>query len=103
TLAGCGHARSASAAGIDIAGMLSIGTAPEAIAYHGFVVASARKNAARLSATLSRPLVEGCVPSLLLKSEHAHVRPSERGVSPSAHRYGPHDSHGASTGPTLGS
>ena len=34
----------------------------------------------------SRPLAEGCVPSLELKSAQAQVRPSDRGVRPSAHR-----------------
>src|SRR5262245_58401632 len=69
------------------------------IVYHGAVVTSRRTNASRLSATFSRPVADGCVPSLAFNSLHAHVRPSERGFSPSAHRYGPHESHGATTGP----
>jgi len=73
------------------------------VAYHGAVAASRRTNASRLSATFCRPVVEGCVPSLGFSSLHAHVSPSERGVSPSAHRYGPHDSHGATTGPFAAS
>src|SRR6185503_18957394 len=73
------------------------------IVYHGAVAASRRTNASRLSATFARPVVDGWVPSLELSSLHAHVRPSERGFKPSAQRYGPHDSHGATTGPFAGS
>src|SRR2546422_8335735 len=70
--------------------------------YHGLVVSSARKNLSRLSATSSRPLVEGWVPSVW-KSSQCHLRLSLRPTSPSAQRYGPHDSQGASTGPAFGS
>src|ERR1041385_553504 len=73
------------------------------IVYHGAVAASRRTNASRLSATFARPVADGWVPSLELSSLHAHVRPSERGFKPSAQRYGPHDSHGATTGPFAGS
>src|SRR5262245_198417 len=71
-------------------------------ANHGRLVGSRWKNASRLSATVFRPLVEGCVPSLW-KSAQCQTRPSPRGTSPSAHRYGPHESHGDSTGPEAGS
>ena len=40
---------------------------------------------AQACATFDWPAADGCVPSLE-KSEHAHVSPSERAASPSAHR-----------------
>jgi len=74
-----------------------------AIVYHGAVATSRRTNASRLSATFCRPVADGCVPSAGFSSLHAHVSPSERGFSPSAQSYGPHDSHGATTGPLAAS
>src|SRR5262245_40942459 len=73
------------------------------IVYQGAVAASRRTNASRLSATVNRPVVDGCVPSLEFSSRHAQVSPSERAFKPSAHRYGPHDSHGATTAPFAAS
>ena len=45
-------------------------------------------------ATICLPEALGWVPSAL-KFEQAQVSPSQRGFSPSAQRYGPHESHGA--------
>src|SRR5262249_37406383 len=60
----------------------------------GTVVESVVKKSISSFVTCSRPGSVGCVPSVL-KSSHGQVRPSLRGVSPSAQRYGPHASHGA--------
>src|SRR5690242_7398437 len=69
---------------------------------HGVAVSSWPKNAIRLSATMVWPWADGCVPSDW-NDEQAHVNPSARGESPSAQRYGPHESHGACTLPCAGS
>src|SRR5687768_237071 len=45
-------------------------------------------------ATFWRPLADGCVPSAA-RSVASQVSPSLRAFVPSAHRYGPHASHGA--------
>src|SRR5438105_996374 len=68
---------------------------------HGVAVGSVLKKARSSPATLRTPLLEGCVNSSR-KSEHSHTNPSERGVMPSAHKYGPHDNQGATTGPFVG-
>ena len=51
------------------------------------------KESSNIVPTFCCPDCVGCVPSLW-KSECGQMRPSERGIRPSAHRYGPHDSHG---------
>ena len=54
--------------------------------YQGSAVASPCTKSSSMSATLTRPPVAGCVPSVA-KSSHNQVRPaSGRGMSPSAHR-----------------
>jgi len=62
---------------------------------HSRAVGSARTKSSSMVATFCWPVVLGCVPSVALSSEHAHVRPSLRGRTPSAQRYGPHATHGA--------
>src|SRR5262249_51158664 len=81
----------------------SVSTAVTVLVNHGTLVESLWEKESRLSATTSRPVVEGCVPSALENSEHAHVSPSLRGVSPSPPRYRPQESHGAWTAPFAGS
>src|ERR1051325_1024805 len=68
---------------------------------HGVAVGSVLKKLSSCCATFGTPpLVEGCVKSDS-RSEHIHLKLSERGVMPSAQRYGPHASHGATTGPLF--
>src|SRR5205085_164215 len=57
-------------------------------------VGSARRKSSSSVAPLRAPLSESVSPSAL-KSSRSHVRPSERGVVPSAQRYGPQAIHGA--------
>ena len=70
---------------------------------HGRAVASVLKNQRSMPATFAAPCADGCVPSDSLRSGHSQVKPSPLGTNPSAHKYGPHESHGATTSPCEGS
>src|SRR2546426_369405 len=68
----------------------------------GVAVGSVLKKARSWWATLGTPPVAlGWVKSLCKSSGHSQVKPSPRGVIPSAQRYGPQDSQGATAGPWL--
>src|SRR5712692_8782942 len=69
----------------------------------GLAVGSVLKKANNSEPTFATPLVEGWVKSLSRSVGHTDVKPSERPFKPSVHRYGPHESHGATTGPLAGS
>src|SRR4051812_5234310 len=60
---------------------------------HGLAVVSALKKSRSACATFRSPNADGCVPSCW-NSSHAQVSPSNRRLSPSAQRYGPHATHG---------
>src|SRR5262249_9021145 len=64
----------------------------------GVVVGLVLKKASKWLATLKTPLLDGCVKSSRTSSQF-QTKPSERGLVPSAQRYGPHATHGATTVP----
>ena len=71
--------------------------------HHSLAVASPLTKSSRSCATFWRPLALGCVPSLDWRSLQAHDRPALLGVVPSAQRYGPHPTQGATApGPEYG-
>src|SRR5215468_3260772 len=60
----------------------------------GIAVGSVLKKARSWWATFGTPPVEDGWVKSLCKSLHSQVKPSPRGVVPSAHKYGPQESHG---------
>src|SRR5438093_8472827 len=62
---------------------------------HGWLYGELSMKLSNIVPTFCSPDCEGCVRSPLSKSLIDQVSPSERGVVPSAHKYGPHASHGA--------
>src|SRR5437667_6499848 len=66
---------------------------------HGVAVGSVLKKASSCSATLATPLLLGCVKSFSRSVGQTEVNLSERPFNPSVQRYGPHEIHGATTGP----
>src|SRR5262249_17587954 len=83
---------------------VTVGARPEAAGRRNQVVVagSGLKKASSMRATFLHPLALGCVASLGV-SDRTQVKPSERGLVPLAHRYGPHNSSGATTLPLDGS
>src|SRR5437762_141601 len=69
---------------------------------HGVAVGSVLKNAISSFAIVRAPRGVGWKPPASI-TVVPHVRPSERGRSPSAQRYGPQERYGDTTGPASGS
>src|SRR5262245_23637549 len=87
---------------VRLADAVTVGAATAVRRNHGVAVGSVLKKASNILPTLAMPLALGCVRSLPTSCK-VQVKPSERGLEPLAHRYGPQDKSGATTGPLVGS